>query len=808
MFKKYAVFTIAASLLITMALITTACDSGKLKTNVPPQIFITSYAGEEAVDTAETEPAILFQQTIYWNAYDSDGSVVGYAYRVLNKDGVPIVTPGNDSIDVNGVYTPAVLKAVDSKHGWVFRTPTGITDPDKRTIWTDRVSAVINFPANVDGDSAQVVSRFDVVAIDNRGDISNIATKYIQAQSFKPVAFASTSKGTFEKEVGGVLVPSEVGQGFKLVFSMNDNDPYVGSVPWYFEYQLSRYPLANPDDIDVDTTLVSPVWESAWLSTKNEQSVNEKILTATSNPPLVSNFNADFTQKETITVLRVRAIDLAGIKSDTKAYKFFVNGKYFPQSLLYHKKCYVLSDNHYVENQDDSGTEVVPFIQTPSGYKIARPFYLEPVDNEVDGVLQTPTKFKPTAICNSTNGKTKIWLRWGYRGEFEGNDPDNKKVSVPRDSTGAAGVDYQTEISYYLIQLDGTRYQFGPLKDDATQAAMGNFDPHWLKVPAGHDISQKINVGDLEPGKHVFKIKVEDLQGKQDPTPEVFEFEIVRPKPLDERKGVLIITSETSNAMTEQIKDFYVNTAKELLPEGEKVHFVRRKPWSDAIAALPNTMRLFSNNPFAPSLLQQYKYVIYYKDFQPNEADISDDAVTFKSFLDLNGTLIISGGDNIAVSHKKMVSVGNFFFSSHFGLPQSTDKVFTINPQMSYTTKPYITGVTSLKNPPFGNLAVDLSDSQIIALINQRQGLATVSYFKDINPDYALYKTVCKPVNTSDANSPQTDAQYQEYNDRVIALVKENGTLSGTKGKGYLFAFPISVMDKTDAKLLLGNIIK
>jgi len=800
MFKKYAVFVITASVLLTMALFISACEKGDLKPNVPPRISITSYAGADTLETAELNDAILFQQTLYWNAYDPDGSVVGYAYRVLNENDEPIATPGNESIDIHGEYTPAVLKAVDAKYGWIYRLPAGITDPNKNTIWTDRVSAVINFPANIDGDSANVVSRFDVVAIDNRGDISNIATKYFHAESHKPVVFASTSKGTFEKEENGVMVPSEVGQGFKLVFTMNDSDPYVGAIPWYFEYQIARYPVD-------DSTFTTPLDELVWFDTKDSDKVNEVILTASSSPALRTNYDSTNTTRESITVLRVCAVDLAGIKSDVKTYKFFVNGKYYPQTLIYHKKCYALSDNHYVENQDDAGTEVVPFMQTPSGYKIARPFYLHPVENEDNGELNPPTKFLPTAICNTNNEKTKIWLRWGYRGEFEGNDPDNKKVSIPRDSTGQSGIDYQTEISYYLLQLDGTRYQFGPLKDDATQARMGNTDPNWLKVPAGHDISQKINVGDLEPGRHVFKVKVEDLQGKQDPTPEVFEFEIVRPKPLVERSGALIITSETSNAMTEQIKDFYVNTISELLP-GEPIHFVRRAPWVTAIANLPNTMRLFSNNPFAPSFLQQYKYVIYYKDFQPNESTIADDAVTFKSFLNLNGTLVLSGGDNIAITQRRMLSVAEYFFSSHFGMPRDIDNVLTINPQMQYQTKPYIKAVTSLKNPPFGDLSVNFDpDTQPIPLIITNNGLSTISYFKNVDPQYALYKTVSKQVG-EDPKSPQTIDEYNEYNDKVIALVKENGTLAGEKGKGYLFAFPISVMDKTDAKLLLGNIIK
>lgn len=811
MFKQRAVLLVTASVLLIIALITSACDSGKMKPNQAPEIFITSYAGTDTVNTTANE-VILFQQKIYWNAYDSDGSVKGYAYRVLNSAGIPIVTPGNDTIDTNGQFTPAVLKSIDSKYGWIIHTPSGVTDPNKRTIWTEDVTATINFPANVNGDSSLVVSAFEVVAIDNRGEISSIKRKYFNAQSHKPIVFASTSKGVFEKEEDdGTIVPNEIGQGVKLVFTMNDNDPYVGSTPWYFEYQLVRYPLVNPTDTNVDTLTVNPSYESPWMTTRYEDNVEQKVLTATENPNLESNYKNPvtgeiMTDRQTITILRVRAVDLAGIKSDVRSYRFFVNGSYFPQTLVYHKKCYALGDNHYIERQDPGATEVLPFIKTPTGTKIARPFFLHPVNNvNVTGdTLLTPTEFKLTAMANNTNNNLKVWLRWGYEGEFNDNDPDNTKKSVPRDSLGT---DYQTEISYYLIQLDGQRYQFGPLKDDATQASFGNTDPNWLKIPAGHDISQKINISGLEAGVHTLIIKTEDLQGKTDPTPAVFQFEVVAPTPVEARKDILVLTSEANEAVSLLIKDFYLNTLKEIHPE-MNVHFAQRLPWVSAISNLNTSMKDYNNNPFAPSFLQQYKYVIFYRDFKPfGFFEVNSDADPYRIFLNINGTLIISGGDNVAFTHKNMLSVEEYLFTTHFGLPSDPENAYTINPTGNYAQKPYIKGINSAMNPPFTNIEVDTTSTALVTIVKQKQGLSTISYFKNVNPNYVMYKTVCKPVDTSNANSPQNDADYAEYNDKAICFVKENGTMAGTKGKGYLFALPISMMDKADAKTLLQKIM-
>ena len=77
-----------------------------------------------------------------------------------------------------------------------YRLPAGITNPNKNTIWTDRVSAVINFLQTLTS-SANVVSRFQSW-LSIIGDISNIATKYFMLNLTNDVLH--DFKGTFEKE--------------------------------------------------------------------------------------------------------------------------------------------------------------------------------------------------------------------------------------------------------------------------------------------------------------------------------------------------------------------------------------------------------------------------------------------------------------------------------------------------------------------------------------------------------------------------------------------------------------------------------
>lgn len=817
MFKQRAILLVTASFLLIIALLTSACDSGKLKFNEAPVLEITSYAGIDP--SAPVDPnisyqeTVLFQQKIFWNAYDPDGVVKGYAYRVLDSLGTPIVTPGNETIDLMGEFTPAELKAVDSKYGWVLHTPASSTDPNQRTIWTSDVFATINFPAKLDSLGQQVYpkSTFQVVAIDNRGKISEIKTKYFRSKSEAPEVFASSSKGVFEKQLdNGTIVPSEIGQGVKLVLTMKDHDPYVGSTPWYFEYQIARYVLNNPTDTTVDTTTATLDWVSGWKSTRGQEKVNEVILTQFSEVPLLSNYmlnNIEYPVRKTITVLRVRAFDLSGLKSrtaveqedgsiryyDYRSYRFFVNGKYFPQTLAYLHKCHALGDNHFVERVDPGVTEVLPFIKTPTGTKIARPFYLHPTQFATNDSILIPTAFKMTALGNTNNNNLKVWLKWGYKGEFTDDDPDDIKKFLPRDSTGT---DYQTEIKYFEIQLNGQRYMFGALKDDAYQRSIGNEDPNWLRIPFDHEIAQKINLGNLETNRiHSLKIRTIDLQDKTDPTPAEIQFEVVSPKPIAERSGTLILCDEVKTTPALPVARYYIyKTYKQSIPNHT---FIFRTDWKNAINSLPNSMKGLSNYILAPSYIQNFKTIVMYHDFNPSSSDFDLQADALRTYMNLNGNVIISGADNIASTHKRMLSVDENFFSRYFGLTSNPDQVRTLNLTPQYQFKSWMTSANPTSNT-YPVIDVETTNN-IVALVNSRKGLSTFTVFDNVNESNIIYKSVLKTPNNSDPYAPQDNeegnALYNSFNNKAIATMKENGTLPGTKGKAYLFGFPLSLMN-------------
>ena len=205
---KSCVVIVTIALIIALA----ACGyRGNEFANQPPEVAITSFTGYDTIDEAgEVLPdslrAFPFQQQIFWRGYDPDGVVVGYAYRVLGEDGLtPISTPGNEFIDDGnqldhenqpytvGQFTPDILKHLGT--GWVIHYRKGASESlpinhrdSAKDVWTEKVSATINFPAKIDdaGNPIPVASAFEVVAIDNKGSVSAPAKKYFYSTSIKP----------------------------------------------------------------------------------------------------------------------------------------------------------------------------------------------------------------------------------------------------------------------------------------------------------------------------------------------------------------------------------------------------------------------------------------------------------------------------------------------------------------------------------------------------------------------------------------------------------------------------------------------
>ena len=148
-----------------------------------------------------------------------------------NAQGDTIGTPGYEIVDENG---------------WVYHYQTGADETiplelsDSKTIWTDQVYTIINFPANQDGDSTDVTSVFEVKCKDNMGEeCEESAIKYFHVNSLKPTCTVGSTKG----DIAG----KTIGTGIVFRFNIIDDDQFVGSIPDYFLFKLEKKDLLGLD---------------------------------------------------------------------------------------------------------------------------------------------------------------------------------------------------------------------------------------------------------------------------------------------------------------------------------------------------------------------------------------------------------------------------------------------------------------------------------------------------------------------------------------------------------------------------------
>jgi len=304
--KRIKVLTLSLIVIAVILGLTGCGKSGTMKANVAPTIAITSYEGfdDSPLLSPYANTLFLFQQKIYWNAMDQDGVIAGFAYRIKDQNGNPIATPGNHFIDAAGTVTPQNVLTKFGP-GWVLHyLPNAsqdlpLDDPQaRRTIWTPQKYAVINLPAaDANGNPLTLLSTFEVIAVDNRGEVSQtVAWRSFNATSARPVCFISTTKGNPNGE--------EVGSGIRLSFSMKDDlDPFVPEVPYKYEFKMMK--------VHPETEVPIAGTETEWIDSVKpaDPDIDSFLLTRYTSPALsydvennVVNSKTKFSYPETISL--------------------------------------------------------------------------------------------------------------------------------------------------------------------------------------------------------------------------------------------------------------------------------------------------------------------------------------------------------------------------------------------------------------------------------------------------------------------------------------------------------------------------
>lgn len=762
--------------------------------NQLPTIRITSYEGVDSLYVAQGNPImpVTFRQTIYWEANDSDGKVEGYAFRVVHEDettgervpytddeGNPIGVPGYDVVD---------------EDGWVYHYQQGADESipleltTQKTIWSDQVYAVINFPANVNGDSANVVSIFEVKCIDSEGDESESDYRYFNVNSHKPRCNVESSKG----DISG----STIGTGITFSFNIVDPDQFVENVPNYFEFKLEKRNLLN------ELIEGEEGYEDIWWSTKDEDDVKSYFVSMDdeggTRPALkLNNIVNGIVQDSTYII--ARAVDLAGIVSEPDTVAFVVKEGFYPNTLIYNgifqgevggtnkNDIVVLGNNHYVtQNPKDV---ILPSVVTTSGTRYAVPFWVDKDGNY--------------SCIYSSN--LKIYMHWGYSGEYETNDPYQKAKNVVYDENTFQ--QYFSEIKYYDLRLDGEPYYYAPLPASNNNIIDEATGKEWLRVPSTSSIFQKTILTNLAPGLHKFEVRAVDMQNEPDKTPSEFVFKIVEAIPSLEKQGILVIDDSRDHPLwsPEAIVDSLYSADYFLDFYSGQIDYIDRS-W------LKNNVwvnRNFTTDVISPTDLQNYKTVIYHSDHY-EETNIQRDFNVLELYLQGGGNLILTGCSNIAFKALPgIISSNSSLFSRYFGIDTSEDDAIQyLNTQPNGNIKFYFEKAVS-NLTPYEDIAITTDGfySQITLppSIFNPAALGAISYFPeeylDLSSVEVLYKFGC--VAPDDDPTSPTNAEYDYYSQQPVAI--KNTASNGSKC--YLIGFPLSYMNAEDVSKMLENVI-
>jgi len=660
MLKNRSLLILVILLLVAVLTVLSCGRKGSLNPNVAPYIEISDYSGIARPDTVLTDSSMshvignlinpdiydsLFYQEIFWRAWDIDGVVKSFAYRIGTWDSLSEDWQYDQTYGVNV-----------SEDGWVLHLqPNG-----EYGIWTPLKErfpkTAVYFTAKDTADYRSNFGKFEVKCKDNYGEESEMAARYFCSWSDVPATSVQTSQGSIDSlRVGSAILFT-----FKV---LHDDDPFgYGSEAAYYKYRLMYYHSTGTDTVDIGG--VGEASDSTqWYSTEGYPIKDEVLLMAEyhdGNPlgkPLLK-VNEKFSNGEyEVTEIQVKTVDKAGIVDPEYAsMTFFVRGYFHPDTAPFMAQWADLP--YYLGGSTTSELNILPHIYVISDYTWLN--YL--CENEdipkrvISGESHYANQFymaMDSTFSAIWSENIEIYMQWDYLGKFILDIDKNRAKSAENktyyyDANLDDYIQYFCDVEFMEIQIDGGVDGLPPVGTVITDNVTGE---EWMRLPIYDE--QACKLFGLSPGEHTFEVRSVDFQGAVDPTPAELLFYLHEPILEDEKEGLLFV-DDTGNqnifAVEDSVNKFYENITSHC---NESINWLRIEDLGN-IEKLNRQIRIDPLAPcFAPSDIQQYKMIIWYaNDPKGFYSDVTK--VHLVQHYDLMRYYMISGGSCLLTGTAKI----------------------------------------------------------------------------------------------------------------------------------------------------------
>ena len=816
MLKNKYLLILVVLLLVAVLAILSCGRKGSLNLNVAPYIEISDYSGIARPDTVLTDsamshvignlinPAIydsLFYQEIFWRAWDVDGVVKSFAYRIGTWD----------SLSENWQYDRSYGVRV-SEDGWILHLqPNG-----EYGIWTPLKQrfpkTAVYFTATDTSDYKKNFGKFEVKCKDNYGEESEIAARYFCSWSDIPGTSVQTSQGSIDS--------LRVGSAILFNFTvLGDDDPFGhGSEAAYFTYRFKYYRTTGTDTLRV-APLGAVLDSTEWYSTEGYPKRDEVLLMAEyhdgnpfGKPILKINEKFDDGTYE-VTEIQVKAVDKAGIVDPEYARMiFFVRGYFHPDTAPFMAQWADLP--YYLGGPNTSELNILPHIYVISDYTWLN--YL--CENEdvpkrvIEGENHYANQFymsKDTTLTAIWSENIEIYMQWDYLGKFIIDiDKNRARTAVNRTYFYDANLDqyvqYYCDVEYMDIQLNGGTHGLPPV---GTVYIDDDTEEKWMRLPIYEE--QNCKLFGLSAGEeHIFRVRSVDFQGAVDPTPAELSFILNAPILADEKEGILII-DDTQNqnifAVEDSVNQFYQNLVD---------HSTETKSWLRIedlgnIETLNRQIRVDPLAPnFAPSDIQQYKMILWYaNDPKSFYSDVAK--VHLIQHYDLLRYYMLSGGSLLFTGAYKICDPANpltrNFLNVYGGL---ADTLSALSQELD--TNNWLWGMPNIENSMF--VAADGQDD-FASLDPFNLNLQIYKLGLNWFPEYWINTPLGKIGNVTFLNVDNAEpiftcvtdtmAIHQQFADATVGTKYTHET---AEKPVYLLGFPLYYMMPDDSKSFIDII--